>query len=86
MASSRVRMILAIALTSLLVLGCDDNPAAPRLGSFTIDPEPNSINAPWQVTGPDGLCEIRHRRPGSGEHDARELRGDLGRRRRLADT
>ena len=62
MASSRVRMILAIALTSLLVLGCDDNPAAPRLGSFTIDPEPNSINAPWQVTGPDGYA-----RSGTGD-------------------
>jgi hypothetical protein len=26
-------------------------------GTITIDPEPNSISAPWQVTGPNGFSE-----------------------------
>jgi formylglycine-generating enzyme required for sulfatase activity len=31
------------------------DPGAFQTGTITIDPEPNSINAPWQITGPGGF-------------------------------
>ncbi|MDO9222553.1 MAG: hypothetical protein Q7U20_02460, partial [Caulobacter sp.] len=46
-----------VLLVSVLTIGCgdDNNPGTPLTGTITIDPEPNSINAPWQITGPGGF-------------------------------
>jgi formylglycine-generating enzyme required for sulfatase activity len=33
------------------------DPGAPQLGTITIDPEPNNINAPWYIVGPDGYSK-----------------------------
>ncbi|MBK8167986.1 MAG: hypothetical protein IPK64_18735 [bacterium] len=54
-------MIVAIAI-ALLACGCNDDPAAPSVGTFTINPEPNALNAPWQVSGPGG-----HAQSGAGD-------------------
>lgn len=54
-------MLLRLAALMLLILfvltGCggSDDPAGPTTGTITINPEPNSINAPWQMTGPSGF-------------------------------
>ncbi len=47
-------LILVFAIT----VGCgddNDNPVAPQIGAITINPEPNSISAPWQITGPNNF-------------------------------
>ncbi len=47
-------LILVFAIT----VGCDDdndNLVAPQVGAITINPEPNSISAPWQITGPNNV-------------------------------
>jgi formylglycine-generating enzyme required for sulfatase activity len=46
-----------LILVSAITIGCGDDdpgpePEAPQIGTITINPEPNSINAPWQITGP----------------------------------
>lgn len=48
-----------IVVTAIAVLagGCNDDPAAPSVGAFTINPEPNTLNAPWQVSGPAGYAQ-----------------------------
>lgn len=53
---TKKRFLTAIAsLVAIFpVLGCEDEPSAPMTGTFTINPEPNSISAPWHLTGPGG--------------------------------
>jgi len=44
-----------LILVTATTIGCGDDdpvPEAPQIGTITINPEPNSINAPWQITGP----------------------------------
>jgi formylglycine-generating enzyme required for sulfatase activity len=48
-------MIGLLVLALMFVIGCGDDPVAPQYGAITIDPEPDSINAPWQLTGPEGF-------------------------------
>jgi len=55
-ASSAVACLLLIAIT-LGAAGCEDDPAAPLLGSLTIDAEPDDLDAPWQVSGPAGFAQ-----------------------------
>jgi hypothetical protein len=37
--------------------GCTEDPVAPRASSLTINPEPDSINAPWLLSGPEGFSQ-----------------------------
>jgi hypothetical protein len=48
-----------VLLVSVITIGCgdDNNPGTPQIGTITIDPEPNDINAPWQITGPGGFSQ-----------------------------
>jgi hypothetical protein len=48
-----------VLLVSVIAIGCgdDNNPGTPQTGTITIDPEPNDINAPWQITGPGGFSQ-----------------------------
>lgn len=47
-------LVLAIATT----VGCgSDDPAAPEVGAIAINPEPDSIDAPWQLVGPNGFSQ-----------------------------
>ncbi len=48
-------LIGLLVLALLFAVGCGEDPVAPQYGAITIDPEPDSINAPWQLTGPDGF-------------------------------
>ncbi len=57
-----VRMYIILAVLLAIASGCEEDPAAPEVGSFTINPEPNSISAPWQVAGPNGYA-----RAGTGD-------------------
>jgi hypothetical protein len=46
-----VLVLIVVAIT-----GCtSDSPVAPQGGTITVNPEPNSVNAPWQMTGPNGF-------------------------------
>ncbi|MBK8164327.1 MAG: SUMF1/EgtB/PvdO family nonheme iron enzyme [bacterium] len=53
------RLAISMLLVCAVLVGCgDDNgPVAPQVGTITINPEPNSINAPWQITGPNGFSQ-----------------------------
>lgn len=42
--------------------GCTEAPLDPQPGTLTINPDPNRINAPWQLTGPSGFAQA-----GSGD-------------------
>lgn len=59
-----MKRIVMIAATAIAVLtaGCNDDPTSPSIGSVTINPEPNTPNAPWQVSGPAGYTQA-----GSGD-------------------
>ena len=47
-------VVLALCLL-FLVPGCDDNPIQPDgTGTIVIDPDPDYLNAPWVLTGPQG--------------------------------
>jgi hypothetical protein len=59
-----------ICLCGLLVLvtpmtnGCGDGsenpvvpPVVPQVDTITIDPQPDSVNAPWQITGPSAFSQ-----------------------------
>jgi formylglycine-generating enzyme required for sulfatase activity len=61
-AASLVPVLAAVAVTIVAFLGagCDEKmqplpPESSTGGTIAINPEPNSINAPWQITGPDGF-------------------------------
>jgi formylglycine-generating enzyme required for sulfatase activity len=43
-----------LSLMLVLAVGCSEDTVAPQVGTITINPESNSVNAPWQMTGPDG--------------------------------
>lgn len=51
-------LMLTIACVSLTFCGCggdsDSVPTAPQVGTVSIDREPNSLDASWQILGPDG--------------------------------
>ena len=52
--------IVLIALSALAGCGEDESvvSAEPeKIGTIIIDPEPNSINAPWELSGPEGYIE-----------------------------
>lgn len=51
-----IAMIMATAI-AVLIVGCNDDPAAPSVGTVTINPEPNTLNAPWQASGPAGYSQ-----------------------------
>jgi hypothetical protein len=51
------RLCIALAVILAIVSGCNDDPAAPEVGTFTINPEPNSVNAPWRLAGPSGYAQ-----------------------------
>jgi hypothetical protein len=58
----RKNVACLIGLTLLvfaITIGCgdDNHPGIPQTGTITINPEPNDINAPWQITGPGGFNE-----------------------------
>jgi FlaG/FlaF family flagellin (archaellin) len=55
-AMNRIVMILAAAI-AVLIGGCNDDLSSPSVGTFTINPEPNTLNAPWQVSGPPGYAQ-----------------------------
>jgi formylglycine-generating enzyme required for sulfatase activity len=45
-----------LIVVAVVTIGCgNDDPAAPQVGTITINPEPHSINATWQMTGPNGF-------------------------------
>jgi formylglycine-generating enzyme required for sulfatase activity len=49
-----------LILVSTLTIGCGDDDPGPeptQVGAVTINPEPNSINASWQITGPGGFTQ-----------------------------
>jgi formylglycine-generating enzyme len=49
-----------LILVSAITIGCGDdneNPVVPQVGAITVNPEPNSINAPWQMTGPNAFTK-----------------------------
>jgi hypothetical protein len=48
-----------LILVSAITIGCgeDNDPVAPQVGAITINPEPNSIVAPWQITGPNAFSQ-----------------------------
>ena len=46
---------VALVLVGAIGVGCASDPATPQGGTLTINPEPNAINAPWQLDGPSGL-------------------------------
>jgi formylglycine-generating enzyme required for sulfatase activity len=54
-----MRTFWLLILVSAITIGCgeDDPPGAPQIGTITINPEPNSISAPWQITGPGDLSQ-----------------------------
>lgn len=52
-----MRLYFTLAAFVAIASGCGDDPAAPAVGSFTINPEPNSISAPWQLLGPGGYAQ-----------------------------
>ncbi len=39
----------------VLAVGCSDDPVVPQTGTITVNPESNSVNAPWQIQGPGGF-------------------------------
>ncbi len=47
-------LLILIAVTTI---GCGDGPGpdVPMVGTITINPEPNSIDAPWELVGPNGF-------------------------------
>jgi formylglycine-generating enzyme required for sulfatase activity len=57
--------VTSLCLYGLLILitattiGCGDDPGpdVPVDGAITVNPEPNSINATWQMTGPNGFTK-----------------------------
>jgi len=51
------RLCITLAVILAMASGCNDDPAAPEVGTFTINPEPNSVNAPWQISGPGGYAQ-----------------------------
>ncbi len=55
--STGLRLTTLMVLLSLVFVGCgdDDDPVSPQVGSIELDPEPNSIDAPWQIIGPNGF-------------------------------
>jgi formylglycine-generating enzyme required for sulfatase activity len=44
-----------LSLMLVLAAGCSEDPVVPQVGTITINPESNSVNAPWQIQGPGGL-------------------------------
>jgi hypothetical protein len=52
-------MLGMLILVSAITIGCgdDENPVIPQVGAITVNPEPNSINAPWQITGPNAFIQ-----------------------------
>lgn len=48
-------LIWLLALALVFVIGCGEDPVAPQYGDIMIDPQPDSINAPWQLNGSDGF-------------------------------
>lgn len=56
---AHVFAVATVAIVSLLGAGCSEEsqPLQPVGGTVTINAEPNSINAPWQITGPDGFSQ-----------------------------
>jgi formylglycine-generating enzyme required for sulfatase activity len=60
-----------LILVSAITIGCggdNENPVVPQVGAITINPEPNSIGAPWQITGPNAFS-----RSGSGDATLTEM-------------
>jgi formylglycine-generating enzyme required for sulfatase activity len=56
--TSNIMYWLVLVLGSMILVGCDsDDPVAPQVGAITVNPEPNSINAPWQLSGPGGFSQ-----------------------------
>lgn len=49
------RLCIALAVILAVASGCNDDPAAPEFGTITISPEPSTVNAPWQITGPNAF-------------------------------
>ncbi len=49
-------LCLAI-LSGAMLLGCndEDSPGLPHTGTIVIDPEPDDIDAPWRLLGPEGF-------------------------------
>ncbi len=49
-------LCLAI-LSGAMLLGCNDNDTTglPHTGTIVIDPEPDDIDAPWRILGPEGF-------------------------------
>lgn len=64
MRSSLTAACAALAILALTAPAChhDVNPAAPAIGAITIDAEPDFLEAPWQISGPNG-----YRQDGSGD-------------------
>lgn len=51
------RFCVTLAAILAVASGCTENPNTPELGTITINPEPNSINAPWLLAGPNGFTQ-----------------------------
>lgn len=50
-----LRLVAMSLLALVVVAGCDEDcPTVPEAGTVAIAPEPDGIDAPWQLTGPDG--------------------------------
>lgn len=75
MRSSLVSVLAAAVGLSLLCASCSEDPASvpatPQASQIAIDPDPDSIDAPWQIAGPDGFSR-------SGTGDATLADMDLG--------
>ena len=50
-------LLCLMILSGAALLGCndEDTPGLPHTGTIVIDPEPDDIDAPWRLLGPEGF-------------------------------
>ncbi len=53
--TSKLLLLLVLGLTVCIGCSGDDGTGDPQTNAITINPEPDSLDAPWQITGPGGF-------------------------------